>query len=70
LSQILQLKNFGTTTQAKHSLFFWTRYDSAVQSRASNTQPFAVIFSARGDGGKRSPELPRNASHVVKAVAE
>jgi hypothetical protein len=29
-----------------------------------------LIFSAGGDGGRRSPELPRNAPHVAKAVAE
>jgi hypothetical protein len=31
---------------------------SAVQSRASNRQPFAVAFSAGGGGGRKSPELP------------
>jgi hypothetical protein len=29
---------------------------SAAQSRASNRQPFAVAFSAGGDGGRKSPE--------------
>jgi hypothetical protein len=38
-------KKLATTSLAAHSLFFWTRCDIAVQSRASNRQSFAVLLA-------------------------